>query len=177
MSVCAVCGWPVAGSFISSQLPWSAVMKTAPPFARAASTILPTPDVDGLDRVDRRVEHAGVPDHVGVGEVHEDEVELAAARSRLATASATPPRRHLRLLVVGRDVLRRREHLPLFAGERLLAPAVEEVRHVRVLLGLGAAKLRQPGARDDLGEDVRDTSPSGTRSAGRTTPSYVVMQA
>ncbi len=37
----------------------------------------------------------------------------------------------------------------------LLAPAVEEVRHVRVLLRLGAPELRETGARDDLGEDVR----------------------
>ena len=73
-----------------------------------------------------------------------------------------PPRRrrrrraHLGLQVVGRDVVRRGEHLAVLAVEGLLAAAVEEVRHVRVLLGLGAAELLQPGARDDLGEDVRE---------------------
>ena len=95
LGVCAVCGWPVAGSFISSQLPWSAVMRTAPPCARAASTIFPTPGVDRLDRVDRRVEHARVPDHVGVGEVDEHEVVLAALDRPRPTASRDGGRAHL----------------------------------------------------------------------------------
>jgi len=41
--VCAVCGWPLAGSFMSSQLPWSAVTRRAPFFARTASAMRPTP--------------------------------------------------------------------------------------------------------------------------------------
>src|SRR5690606_35636645 len=40
-TVCAVCGWPVAGSRIISRLPWSAVMTSAPPAPRTASTTLP----------------------------------------------------------------------------------------------------------------------------------------
>ena len=62
-------------------------------------------------------------------------------------------------------------------GERLLAPAVEEVRHVRVLLRLGAAELREAGARDDLGEDVVVVRLRERDRAGRSCASYVVMQA
>ncbi len=60
------------------------------------------------------------------------------------TACGDAGSRHLGLLVVRGDVLGRRDHLAVLALERLLAPAVEEVRHVRVLLGLGAAELREP---------------------------------
>ena len=49
-------------------------------------------------------------------------------------------RAHLRLQIVRRD-LRRWHHLALFAGERLLVAAVEEVGDVRVLLGLGDAQV------------------------------------
>ena len=34
--------------------------------------------VDGLDRTHRSLEHAGVPDHVAVGEVHDVDVGLVA---------------------------------------------------------------------------------------------------
>ena len=114
---------------------------------------LPQRQVDRLHRRHRGVHHSGVADHVGVREVHEDEVELVAL-DRADHRVADGGRAHLRLLVVGRDVLGRRDHRALFPGERLLAAAVEEVGHVRVLLRLRAAKLREPGARDDLREDV-----------------------
>ena len=39
--VCAVCGWPVTGSIIVSQLPWSAVMNTVAFAAAAAVTMRP----------------------------------------------------------------------------------------------------------------------------------------
>ncbi len=42
----------------------------------------PEAGVDGLERPERRVHSAGVPDHVGVGVVRHDEVVVARARSR-----------------------------------------------------------------------------------------------
>ena len=53
-------------------------------------------------------------------------------------------RAHLRLVVVGRDVARRRHELADLALVRVLLAAVEEVRHVRVLLGLRDVQLRRP---------------------------------
>ncbi len=64
-------------------------------------------------------------------------------------------RAHLGLEVVGRDVARRRRQLAHLALVRLLLPAVEEVRHVRVLLGLGDVELRAAGVRDDLRDGDR----------------------
>ena len=56
-------------------------------------------------------------------------------------------RAHLGLLVVGRDVARGVDELAHLALVRLLLAAVEEVRHVRVLLGLGDVQLRLAAAR------------------------------
>ena len=50
-------------------------------------------------------------------------------------------RAHLRLVVVGRDVARGGHELAHLALVRVLLAAVEEVRHVRVLLGLGDVQL------------------------------------
>ena len=46
-------------------------MKSAPPFAGTGSTMRANAFVDGLDRGDRGIEHAGVTDHVRVREVDE----------------------------------------------------------------------------------------------------------
>ena len=47
-------------------------------------------DVDVLDRLDRGGEHAGVADHVAVGEVHDEQVVAVRCRSRLTTSSQMP---------------------------------------------------------------------------------------
>ena len=62
-SECAVLGEPSSSS-ISSALPWSAVTMQAPP-ARVDGLDDPAEAlVDGLDRLHRRRDHAGVADHV-----------------------------------------------------------------------------------------------------------------
>ena len=61
-------------------------------------------------------------------------------------------RAHLRLVVVGRHVARARHELAPLAVLRGLLAAAEEVRHVRVLLGLGDVQLATAGARDHLRE-------------------------
>ncbi len=111
--------------------------------------------VHRLDGVDGRVELAGVADHVGVGEVDEDEVVLAALDGRHHLVRDAQ-RAHLGLEIVGGDVARGGDELAVLALEGLLPPAAEEVGHVRVLLGLGAAELAEPRAREELAEGVRD---------------------
>ena len=58
---------------------------------------------------------------------------------------------HLRLEIVGRDLGRGHQHAAL-ADERLLAPAVEEIGDVRVLLGLGEPQIAQTVRGQDLGD-------------------------
>ena len=63
---------------------------------------------------------------------------------------------HLGLQVVGGDVARRVDQPPLLAVGAVLAAAVEEVGHVRVLLGLGDMQLGDAGLGQGLGQHVRD---------------------
>ena len=75
--------------------------------------------VDRLDRLDRRRDRPGVPDHVRVGEVDDGEAVAALARSP-RERSADLARRHLGLEVVARDVARGGDEDPRLA--RPLAP-------------------------------------------------------
>ncbi len=109
-----------------------------------------------IDRFDgtNRCAESRVPDHVRVREIDEDEIVLPADDG-VAHGIGDAGGGHLGLEVVGRHFLGRREHLAIFPFEGFLATAVEEVRHVRILLGLGAAKLLVSRPGDDLREDVR----------------------
>ena len=147
LSEWAVSGEPSSSS-ISSALPWSAVTRHAPPLAWTASTTRPRHSSTVSTAVTAASITPGVPDHVGVREVDDREGEvllLPVPQERLGRLA----RAHLGLVVVGRDVARRRRQLAHLALVRLLLPAVEEVRHVRVLLGLGDVELRAALARDD----------------------------
>ena len=94
-----------------------------------------------------------MPDHVGVGVVEHDQVVLAGADRRDGLCGQFG-RRHFGLQVIGRD-LGRRHHDAVLAVVRLLAAAVEKIRHVRILLGLRHAELRAAGGGNHLAEDVR----------------------
>ena len=83
----------------------------------------------------------GVPDHVGVREV--DDAERVAVPDLADDAVGDLVGGHLRLLVVARDVSRARDEHTRLARPRVLAPAVEEVRDVGVLLRLGDVQLTQ----------------------------------
>ena len=90
-------------------------------------------------RLHRLVEHPGVPHHVGRRQVADEQ----RVRARLDLAHHRVGhrlRRHLRLQVV-RGHLGRLLHLVDLPVEGLLAPAVEEERHVGVLFRLRGAQL------------------------------------
>ena len=70
---------------------------------------------------------------------------------RATSASVDAFRAHLGGEVVRRD-LGARNQLAVLARERRLAAAVEEVRHVGVLLGLGDVELAPAGVRDRVGQ-------------------------
>ncbi|MNX92463.1 hypothetical protein D3C86_1246030 [compost metagenome] len=109
-------------------------------------------DVQRLDRLHRRPQVAGVAHHVGIGEVHDDDVGLGVL---------DPLHRHVRHLegahlgleVVGRH-LGAGDQDPLLAAVGLLDPAVEEEGDVRVLLGLGGTQLAHPGVGEHRREDA-----------------------
>ena len=162
-SECAVFGLPSSSSMWSA-LPWSAVMMHAPPDSWTASTTAPKHAIDGLDRRHRGLDHAGVPDHVGVGEVDDPE------RRRVLAPGAERTRRRPR----GRSSRAscRTSGRPAARGPargvrrrtRLLLAAVEEVRDVGVLLGLGDVQLAHPA----LGETLGAGSSPGASGANAT---------
>ena len=85
----AVLGEP-SGSSMWSALPWSAVTTHTPPLSWTAATTSAEAAVDGLHGPHGRLDHAGVADHVGVGEVDDPEARevLPARRPR----TRAPPR-------------------------------------------------------------------------------------
>ncbi len=99
----------------------------------------PETKVDRLDRLDRRLEVAGMADHIGVGVVEDDDLE-AAGRDRFEQPVGDFEGGHLGFQIVGRDLGRRDENA-LLAGERRLPSAVEEKSNMRVFFGLGDAQL------------------------------------
>ena len=106
--------------------------------------------VDGLDRAHGGRDRARVPDHVGVGEVDDPEAESSADHA-VDRTRRQPRRRSSRAC----DRRWRRPAASRRAGAPprplRLAPAVEEVRDVRVLLGLGDVELPAARLADHLG--------------------------
>ena len=97
--------------------------------------------VHRLDRLDRRLDHAGVAHHVRVGEVDDPEAVVALPPVRGERVGRRPGA-HLGLVVVGGDVAWRVDEVALLARVLVLLAAVEEVGDVRVLLRFGHVQLR-----------------------------------
>ncbi len=108
--------------------------------------------VDALDGADGGLDLAGVADHVGVGEVDDDDVEGGVGEG-LDDDVGDALGGHLRGEVVGGDFLGLDE-LALFAGEGLFDAAVEKVGDVGVLFGLGDAEVAEVVDSHDVGEEV-----------------------
>ena len=121
-----------------------------PPARSTAARITPRAPIGGLDGLDHRRQHAAVTHHVRVCEV--DDRECVAVAEPLREARGNACRRHPGREVVGRHVTARRHELPVLADVVLLAAAVEEIRHVRVLLGLRDVQLAQAGRLQRVGE-------------------------
>ena len=108
--------------------------------------------VDCLDRLDCRVEHTGVTDHVAVGEVEDDHVILAAL-DRFDALFGDLVGAHMGLHVVGGD-RRGLDEDAILALILLFNAAVEEEGDVRILLGLGNTQLGQAVVGEILAEGV-----------------------
>src|SRR5208283_4697610 len=109
----------------------------------------------GIDRFNgfhSRLNLARMPNHIGVGEVYDDDVErslFSRFHDRIGDASGA----HLRLQIVRRNLLRRYEYA-LFPGEWLLYAAVEKICDVSVFLGLGHTQVAHLLIAHYVGEDV-----------------------
>src|SRR5260370_4333099 len=108
--------------------------------------------VDGFYGFDGGFEFAGMANHVGIGVIHDDGVDLAlfdgfhyGIRDSLGG--------HFRFEIVRGD-LRRGNEDALLAGERLFHAAVAEIGDVRVFFGFGAAQIFVVQVGEDLREDV-----------------------
>ena len=129
--VWAVWGPPVAGSMSISALPWSAVMSMDAAVLLDGLVDAAELGVDGFDGADGGLHLAGVADHVGVGEVDDDDVEGGVGEG-LDDGVGDAGGGHLGGEIVGGDLLRGDE-LAVFAGEGFFDAAVEEVGDVGVL--------------------------------------------
>ena len=108
--------------------------------------------VNGLDGLNGGVEDTGVTNHVAVREVHDVEISaiLVDCGDELLGNLGSA---HLGLQIVGGNLGGSDEHA-LLALLGLLDAAVEEERHVSVLLGLGGVQLLQAIGGDNVGQDV-----------------------
>ena len=169
--------WAVTGlpsrSRSSSALPWSAVIKgprrpgrvrRLDPLDRLDDT--PQAGVDRLERSEGRIPHARMANHVGVGVVGDDEVVLGG-RDRSDQLVGDARGAHLGLEVVRGDLWRRHQ-AAILAGPRSLAAAVEEVRHMGVLLGLGHVELAPAASEKAPARDRASSGANRTSTGDRT---------
>src|SRR6266481_975655 len=106
--------------------------------------------VHGFDGFDSRLNYAGVADHVGIGEVEDDQIVFRHAREHFV---GDLKRAHLWFQVVGSNFWRGNQ-FAIFARKRFLDSAIKKVSHVRVFLCLRDAQLRFAGSADHLSQDL-----------------------
>ena len=151
--LCAVFALPV-GSSMASALPWSAVIEADAAARRGRGSNAPETRIDRLDGGHGRADHAGMADHVGVGVVDDDEVEHVTLQT-LHEFVGHGVGAHLWLVIVGGHVARAGHKDTFLAIDGLLDAAVEEERHMGVLLGLGDVQLPPPVFGEHVGQYVR----------------------
>ena len=115
--------------------------------------------VDDFDCLGRCLQYTGVAYHVGVCEVADDDIVVRVSvlillRDGLAEAVAYRVCAHTRLLVIGRNVLRRVDENSVLVCVRSLYSAVEEEGNVSVFLGLGDTCLAHSLRSKPLAEGV-----------------------
>src|SRR5580700_6939721 len=93
--------------------------------------------VDCFNSFDSGSNDSGVPNHVGVGAIQNDQVVTCHSREHLVS---NEPRAHFWLQIVAHNFWRR-HYLPILACERALDPTIEEISDMRIFLGFGDAQL------------------------------------
>ena len=177
-SECAVFGLP-SGSSMWSALPWSAVIDAARRrVAWTAATTSPRHASTVSTAVDRRRDHAGVADHVGVGEV--DDRRSAGSSSRHALDERVGGLARAHLAACGRRSARRAARAPARAARRATGASSPPLKKYVTCgyfsvsatcswrapaRGEHLARASSPGAR--AGTRPGRASPPRTRSASR----------
>ena len=110
--------------------------------------------VDCLDRLDGRLEMAGMSDHVGVGKVEDDTIVFRRSDG-LDDLIRHGEGAHFRLQIVSGH-LRRRNQQTILMRIRLFDPAVKEEGHVRILFRLRDAQLPEALSRKVFAEGIFD---------------------
>ena len=106
--------------------------------------------INRLHRLDTGRNHSGVSNHIGIGEIEDNQIVVGHARQHLLCEE---PRTHLRLKIVGRH-FRGRNDFTILVLERLFDSAVKEICDVRIFFRLGDTELRLPGRAHDLSKNV-----------------------
>ena len=120
--------------------------------------------VDRLHGRDRRRERTRVAHHVRIGEIHQHETVLPAAKG-IGHPGRDLVRAHLRFLVVGGHVPRRGDQDPVLAVEGPLVAAIEEISDVWVFFRFRHAQLTPAGQADRFSQDFAHAF-RGTKGAG-----------
>ncbi len=128
--------------------------------------------VDRFDGFDGGLELSGVADHVRVGEVHDDRVEIALFDG-VDHGVGNSRRGHFRLQIVCGHFGRGNQRA-LLAGKRLFDAAVEEISDVGVLLGFRDAQVLVLPLREDIGQDVLELF--GSEDVAQPGPGFFVLR-
>src|SRR6266699_2230828 len=107
----------------------------------------PHTSIDGLNSLDRGLQHTCMPNHIRVCIIHDHQVIFPTA-DMLYRRISNPRRAHLRLKVVGWH-FRRWYQQPLLSRKRRLATAINKIGDMRILLCLCRMELPQTLFRDD----------------------------
>src|SRR5690606_30034771 len=110
--------------------------------------------VNHFDGAHGRLHHAGMADHVRVGEVDNNQVKFLRFDSANELIQYLISG-HFRLQIIGRDLWARHQNAFL-AGIDALLPAVQEEGDMGIFFGFRDAKLRPAGFGDNLAERLAD---------------------
>src|SRR5262245_24016416 len=122
--------------------------------------------IERFDRLDCRIEHSGVPDHIAIGVV--DNVDILIALIKRATDSVGYFEcAHIRLQIVGCHLGRGHEDAA-FMGKLFLDATIEKISDVRIFLSLGDPEVVDAESGEYFSQRVveRDWRKDDRRSKG-----------
>src|SRR6266496_3623684 len=105
--------------------------------------------IHSLYSFDSSLDDTGVTDHVGIGEIQDDEIVIGHSCQHFV---GDLKRAHFRFQIVGSNFWRGNQ-FAVFTRKRFLNSSIKKVSYMRVFLRLGDAQLLFPRRAHDLRED------------------------